>query len=103
MGQFIDTFDTQARGAVMVIAREDHDPFDQWGWCMSWWFDLVAEIDLRGEPVPEDMQYRPSPFGSEVSEDRANFMHEFSLEGLLYAARVMQRFAHLLKRAGESY
>ena len=103
MSYFVPEFDASARDAVVTIAREDHDPEDQWGWAMSWLFDIAAELDLRGEDVPPELQYRPGAFGSEVSEDRAPFMGEFSVEGLTYAALLFNRFCDLLKRHGHDY
>lgn len=103
MGYFIDSFDVRGKTAVMRIAREEHDSSDQWGWCLSWLFDIAGELALRGANVPPELEYRAGAFGPEVSEERAEYMGEFSTEGLTYAAKVLNRFAKCLDRAGESY
>lgn len=103
MSVFVDTFDPQAKRAVLTIAREDYDSYDQWGWAMNWLFDIAAELATRGDDVPAELNYRPGAFGPEVSEDRAEMLAEFSTEGLTHAARVLNRYATALDKAGESY
>lgn len=103
MSYFVPSFDPTAKRAVLTIAREDHDGFDQWGWAMSWLFDIAGEIAQRGADVPPELCYRPGAFGPDVSEDRAEFMGEFSIEALTYAARLFNRFTAALDRAGQSY
>ena len=103
MSYFVPSFDAKAKGAVITIAREEHDSLDQWGWAMSWLFDIAGELALRGAEVPPELHYSAGAFGPEVSETRAEYMGEFSVEGLTHAARVLNRFAKCLDRAGESY
>lgn len=103
MGYFVSDFDTAAPRAILTWANDDFDSHDPWGWAMSWLFDIAAELDTRGESVPEELQYRAGPFGSEVSEDRAEGLAQFGVDSLTLAARVLHRYARLCERAGKAY
>lgn len=103
MAYFVPDFDTTAPRAVLIWARDDFDGGDPWGWVMSWLFDIAAELDTRGDDVPEELGYRAGAFGSEVSEDRAEGLAEFTTDALTRAARVLHRFAECCKRAGRDY
>ena len=105
MTYFVDDFDTQDKRAVLIWARDDHDPFDQWGWVMSWLFDIAGEIyeNRPGVDVPRELQYRPGAGGVEISEDRAEGLALLSDDALVWAARVMSRFENCLRNAGENY
>lgn len=103
MSYFVDGFDPTDRKAVLRWIKEDHDPFDQWGWCINWRFDLNGELWNRGSATPEEQEYRPSPFGADISDDHAEGLAECSTEALEYAASVLWRFDRLLRRAGLDY
>lgn len=103
MSYFVEGFDTQAEGAVLEWAQDDFDAGDEWGWCMSWLFDVAGELDRRGEDVPAELGYRAGAGGAYVSEDRAEGLAEFSVAALTHAALVLNARAEELKAAGLDY
>lgn len=80
--------------------------FDPWGWCMAWWFAVAGAIHDRGEDVPADWHYRPSPFGGvdlDNFEDSAIAELEISTPALVHAGNVLNRYAERCKLAGLNY
>lgn len=96
--------------AEHTILRDTYDEIadsgDPWGSCMSFWFILAAELYLRGADVPERWEYHPSVLmtGHEDSDDYVtDIISEISDESLVHFGNILQRYAHLLERAGHSY
>jgi hypothetical protein len=101
---FINAFDTQNKRALIQWARDDFDSYDQWGWIMSWMFDICSELWNRGEiDATRLVQYRPGAYGAEVSEDRAEGLAQISTESLIWTLKVFNRFEERLRANGESY
>lgn len=96
--------------AVMYEARFNHDPYDQWGWCLMW-LGAVAEVltfDF-GTPVPRDIftpgsgQREPDPDSFEVEMVRECVTKGSTDDDLRRALHTLDRFADWLQAAGHSY
>lgn len=102
-GVFVESFDVTSLRDFLLWAREDHDPLDQWGWALSWLFDIASALELRGAEVPPELQYSSGAGGPYVSEDREEGLAEFPTEVLQRGALVLNRFADRLRAAGHDY
>lgn len=102
---FVDTFDTQAKGACLSWARDDYDNGDKWGWAMSWAFDVCAELSSRDlYDQPNDLQYRAGIGGVHIDdESRAQGLSLIGNDALEYFAKFLKRYIAACERKGLSY
>lgn len=103
MTYFVDGFDPSSLKDFLSWTRDDYDSHDQWGWSMSWLFDIAGELERRGETVPPELHYRPGAMGPDVSEDRAEGLAEIDAEVLQRAALVLHRFETACRAKGLNY
>lgn len=47
---------------VLQVMRDDFGVGDEWGIAMAWAFAIAETLTVLGAEVPEEMEYRPSPF-----------------------------------------
>ena len=78
---------------------------DDWGWSMSCWFGIAAELDYRGYAIPDHWQYRPSSVCGDIREDsyQADILKNFSSEELIYTGNILERYTRYLKFKGLDY
>lgn len=78
---------------------------DEWGTTMGWWFAIADYLTDQGAEIPEEWEFRQSPFGSdtETIEYQELVEIEASIEDALFAGRVFAKYAGYLKSIGADY
>lgn len=79
---------------------------DAWGWCMGWWFAIAGAIHDRGDAVPAEWHYRPSPMGGadpDGFEDNTIAELEITTPALIHAGNLLNRYAEFCKRKELDY
>lgn len=78
---------------------------DEWGTTMGWWFAIADYLTDLGVEVPEDWEFRQSPFGSDTEAYEYQELLDLraSAEDALFAGRVFTKYAGYLKSIGEDY
>jgi hypothetical protein len=88
----------------------NYDKGDAWGSCMQWLFAVCDYLTFQtDEGVPDDWQFRPSPFGA--NEDcfcyqtlrHLAFEKYIETDDVLHFGSLLVRFSELLKRKGLDY
>ena len=95
---------------IKAIYRLDNTG-DAWGDCMAHWFAIAETLDAYGEPTPAEWQFRPSPLRPDINADHwpgseyRDLIDEdvVSLDDLLEAGRVFNRYASILRAQGRDY
>lgn len=98
------------RRDALALVREDDDG-DSWGTCMMHWFGIANTIHGYIGETPAEWRYRPGLFVNDVLTDEwpdreyaeAYRDERLSVEQLLYAGNVLERWSRMLDRAGRSY
>lgn len=105
---------------ILAVMRDDMWD-DPWGTAMSWAFACAETLTVLGEDVPQELEYRPSPFvmvedpetyEPESYEDRE--VWEYLLAGALapatdriadvkFAGRCLSRYIDWCRQAGLNY
>lgn len=100
------------RNPILEVMRDSFDSGDSWGSVLAWHFaiaDVVYEIEGH---TPDSWEFTPSPFGAETDcyeyEAIIEVVEELggsgpSLDYLIHAGNVLQRYASQLRLAGEDY
>lgn len=101
------------RNPVLVLMREFADPGDPWGTAMSWSFGVAEVLHARGEDVPDELGYRPSPFVALSSEQPEEWpdlevwsllaQGDATVADLKTAGRCLSRYLDLCRSAGLDY
>ena len=98
------------RNPILETMRDTFDGSDAWGSVAAWHFaiaDVISEIDP--DQVPEEWQYRQSPFGVDTEAYEYDQIIETmrdegaTLDDLIHAGNVLHRYAIQLKLAGLDY
>jgi hypothetical protein len=86
---------------------------DPWAEAHEHWFAVTAVLNLRGEAIPADWQYRPSPLQTEDAERRESWAAgeyfdaydagELTGADMRAAGNVLARYVDLLRAAGRDY
>lgn len=77
---------------------------DAWGQCMAWSFAAIGELYERGETIPDEWHYRPSPLGGRDPDAyETPICAAATTEALWRMARVLVRMAAILRARGEDY
>lgn len=97
------------RNPVIEYLRDGWDDGDKWSSVLAWHFaiaDVVYEIVGH---TPDSWEFTPSPFGAETEcweyETIMEAMREdgATLDDLIHAGNILQRYAAQLRLAGEDY
>ena len=91
---------------VIDALRDGGVRSDPWGSFMSLWFDVAAELHHRGEDVPDEWQYSPSPAGGDIREHDSwgfDVCVDASAEDLIQAGDFCKRVCDRLRAAGRDY
>lgn len=81
------------------------DTYYRYGWCMSAWFAVAAEMYWRGMDIPSDWNYSPGAARDPREPDAPEYLYclEASNDELRAAGNVLARYARMLKHAGKDY
>lgn len=80
------------------------DSGDRWGSSMGMFFDAADELCRRGDDIPHEWGYRPSPFGpSDPETFEAEILVDADSDDILRLGRVLHRYTTRLDKAGHSY
>lgn len=99
---FIHGFDPYPKRAIMGWIKEDLDPYDSWGWCMGWLFNICGEMYNRNLET-FSFGYDPGTGGPEIDETVAPGLKLCSDQCLEYTASVLNRYCEILRNRGDSY
>jgi len=84
----------------------NYDKGDAWGSCMGWLFAVCDYLTFQtDECVPDEWQFRPSPFGANEDDYTYQTLKELDVpsEDVLHFGSLLVRFSELLKRKGLDY
>lgn len=97
---------------ILGRMRDEFGGGDPWGTAIGWAFAVADVLHFAaGEPVPAEMQYRPSPVQHEVDRDLypdAEVLDmyesgELTADDLTTAAKCLSRYLDWCKAAGLDY
>lgn len=91
---------------LMAEFRLDFDGYDPWGSTISWLFRLCDSLVFdHNLDAPPECQFRPSPAGpaNEPDEYPGALLPQFDPQAVYKAARVLNRYGNMLRRAGLDY
>lgn len=101
------TDNTALQGArqLMLLVRDSCDSGDPWGTCMAWLFATADYMTTRGLPVPDEWQFRPSPFGADTEAYEFQLLQEAAPteEALQLFGRGLWIWRNRLDRQGMGY
>ena len=99
--------------AVLARLRDDFGDGDPWGTVISWAFGVAEVLYARGDEVPSELGYNPSPFvaiDTEASEEYPDsevwqmlYEGDTTVEDLQFAGRCLARYLDWLRAAGLDY
>lgn len=78
---------------------------DEWGTAMDAWFECAGRMYKKNMPIPEEWNYRPSPFGDPCEKDNyfySLFAHS-SKKQLIEIGNFLFRYCQMLKYKGKDY
>lgn len=77
---------------------------DEWSECMSWRFAIAGELYERGEDIPGEWQYRPSPMGGrDPDQHEMDYCANATTEALQRFGALLHRYAARLRPVGKDY
>ncbi len=79
---------------------------DNWGHVMQWLFAIADYLTFEtNECVPDEWQFKPSPFGADEESYVFQALKEMALHGdeVLQFGKVLIRVRDILESKGESY
>lgn len=84
---------------------------DEWGTTMSYWFAIADYLSDMNDIVPDEWEFRQSPFGSDtesyeyqmIDEIVSSGTFEYPSEILRHTGRILSHYAALLIEAGKDY
>ena len=79
---------------------------DNWGHVMQWLFAIADYLTFEtDECVPDEWQFKPSPFGADEENYVFQALKEMALHGdeVLQFGKVLIRVRNILESKGESY
>jgi hypothetical protein len=84
---------------VLIEARINHDPYDEFAWCQEWRFAIAQRLEDVGEPVPG---FRGA---DDIRETYAYAMIAYrdNAAELWYALNILTRYREWLRIAGKDY
>jgi hypothetical protein len=85
---------------VLIEARVNHDPYDEFAWVQEWRFSIAQLITDIGEHVPD---FRGS---DDIRDDYAYQQLSYgpaSVRELRYALKILDRYREWLRIAGKDY
>lgn len=98
---------------IRSLLAEDSGENDVWGWGIGHWFDVANTLHLRGEGIPTEWRYRPSPLMAESSEREDSLALSELLDAydagritgmdLREAGTILSRYCEHLKFHGVDY
>lgn len=88
---------------VLVEARVNHDPYDEWAWCQEWRLAIADYLTFDLDEYVED--FRPSPMGPDDESYAYQSLRTLqpSYDDLVYAKIILARYAEWLRAAGKDY
>lgn len=102
------------QNAVLSRLRDDDLTHDAWGTAISWAFGVAEVLQVRGEEVPPEMEYSPSPY-VQFDQDHIDDVYpdsevwrmldddEVTIADLQFAGRCLARYLDWLRAAGLDY
>lgn len=111
---------TTGRNAILDDVRADDLAHDPWGTGIGALFAVADALTIWGISVPADLDYRPSPMLTRddpswrnigyyladypgIGHTIARMLIDGDIDGVLYAARVLNRFDNVCRMAGRNY
>ena len=97
------------RNPILEVMRDTFDSGDAWGSVLAWHFAIADVVHELVGHTPDSWEFIPSPFGAEIDcyeyEAVIEAMREdgATLDDLIPAGNVLQRYAAQLRLAGEDY
>lgn len=94
---------------VLIEARVNHDPFDEFVWCEDWRFAIAQFLTDVGEYVPYFQGSASNRFDfayemiSGVYPDAPDHVYESEAAELRYALKILDRYRNWLRLAGRDY
>ncbi len=85
------------------------DTYDAYGNVMGNWFGIATTLQVEGEPIPDEWQYRPGACEPSLETFEDEEYHrmlkngEVTASDLREAGNVLHRWANMLDTAGRSY
>lgn len=113
-GSGVRQMKSSSRNLVLARLREDDISHDPWGTAISWAFGVAEILHARGEEVPPEMEYQPSPYvefdpnrPADVYPDSEVWWmlteEQVTVEDLQFAGRCLARYLDWLRAAGLDY
>lgn len=100
------SFNYGTKNPVLIEARINHDPYDEFAWVQEWRFSIAQYLTDVDENVP---RFRASFRGSEEIRDGYGYQAIFAMRAsidpgqLAYALRILDRYREWLHIAGKDY
>lgn len=91
---------------VLIEARINHDPYDEFGWCQEWRFAIAQFLTDLGEYVPDfrgadDIR---DEYPYECLASMGSFVKTGGeIDELFYALKILDRYREWLRLAGRDY
>ena len=77
---------------------------DPWGTTMSAWFDIAEILYCRGDNIPPEWEFRPSPLIYDLSGGYlVEELSELSSDTLRKLGNLLSRYTRILKFYGRNY
>jgi hypothetical protein len=87
---------------VLIEARINHDPYDQFAWVQGWRFALCDYLTEHGEHVPDFRQAFNGPETDAFEYEQLEYMNA-TVPDAWYALKILDRYREWLRIAGKDY
>lgn len=92
-----------ARAIFRELAPDYSPRHDPWGYAMNAFFNVAAEMELRGLEVPAQWRYHSGAGGPHVDDDAAEIFTRVSDDDLQRVGAFLHRLTGRIRRAGLDY
>lgn len=88
---------------VLMLARDSHDPYDEFGWVQGWRFALRDYLTHEWGERPEGFRSAPSGPDEDAWEYEALMEARTPPGDARYALTILNRYREWLRMAGRDY